>query len=136
MNALLPSVITMYDPLPPPLSACTHRIAQVDNFSPTSPTIPVIANHVANFLNSPDIMFFQEIQDNSGPTDDGTVIANVTLTNLALAVQKAGNSSAVYNFTEIPPINDESGGEHGGNIRNAYLYALTISQTIASPVRS
>ena len=58
------------------------------------------------------------------------------LTNLAIAVQKAGNASAVYNFTEIPPVNDESGGEHGGNIRNAYLYALTISQTIASLVRS
>ena len=136
MNALLPPVITMYDPLPPLLSAYTHRIAQVDNFSPTSPTVPVIANHVANFLNTPDIMFFQEIQDNSGPTDDGTVIANVTLTNLAIAVQKASNASAVYNFTEIPPINDESGGEHGGNIRNAYLYVLTNSQTTATLIRS
>ena len=85
----------------------------------------MIGNHIANFLNSPDIVFLQEIQDNSGPTDDGTVIANVTLTNLANAIQQAGNASEAYSFVEIAPVNDQDGGEPGGNIRVAYLYVFT-----------
>ena len=80
-----------------------------------------VANHIANFLNTPDIMFVQEVQDNSGSTDDGVVVANLTLTNLSNAVQGAGNASAAYNFTEISPVNGQDGGEPGGNIRVAYL---------------
>lgn len=93
--------------------------------APTSSHMPTVANHIANFLNTPDLMFVQEVQDNSGPTDDGVVIANLTLTNLSNAVQSAGNASAAYNFTEISPVNDEDGGEPGGNIRVAYLCVST-----------
>ncbi len=88
-----------------------------------------VGNHIANFLNTPDIMFVQEVQDNSGPTDDGVVVANLTLTNLSNAVQSAGNASAAYNFTEISPVNDQDGGEPGGNIRVAYLYVSTTACT-------
>ncbi|TBU54650.1 DNase I-like protein [Dichomitus squalens] len=108
----------------PSSDECTITIGDynVDNFAPTSATLPLIGNHIGNFLNTPDIVFVQEIQDNSGPTDDGTVIANVTLTNLANAVQQASNASALYDFTEIAPVNDQDGGEPGGNIRVAYLF--------------
>ena len=81
----------------------------------------MIGNHIANFLNSPDIVFLQEIQDNSGDTDDGTVIGNLTLSNLVKAVAKAGNATVPYSFLEIAPQNDMDGGEPGGNIRQAYL---------------
>ena len=64
-----------------------------------------VANHIANFLFSPDFMFVQEIQDNSGSTDDGTVNANVTLTNLSNAIAKAANSSTPYGFVEVIPEN-------------------------------
>ncbi|KAG7088492.1 hypothetical protein E1B28_012480 [Marasmius oreades] len=67
-----------------------------------------------------NIMFLQEIQDNSGPTDDGEVSANLTLTALVEAIAKAGGVS--YNFTEIPPVDGQDGGQPGGNIRTAYLY--------------
>ena len=92
----------------------------MDNFAPDSPSQPVVGNQIANFLKSPDIVFLQEIQDNSGPTDDGTVAADVTLSTLISNIQAAG-STAQYSFTEVVSQNDQDGGEGGGNIRPAYL---------------
>ncbi|OAP61456.1 hypothetical protein AYL99_03659 [Fonsecaea erecta] len=92
----------------------------VDNFASNSTTLPGIAYDIAYYLNSPDLVFLQEIQDNSGPTDDGVVSANITLETLITAIEDAGGVS--YNYVDIDPINDEDGGEPGGNIRVAYLY--------------
>ena len=64
-------------------------------------------------------MFLQEIQDNSGETDDGTVSANVTLSKLSAAI--ASQSDVTYDFTEVISVNDQDGGALGGNIRPAYL---------------
>lgn len=94
-------------------------IDQVENLAPTSAHLPTVADHIATFLKTPDIVFVQEIQDNSGPTDDGTVIGNLTLTNLVNAI--ASISNVHYNFLEIAPTDDTDGGEPGGNIRQAYL---------------
>ncbi|THG99672.1 hypothetical protein EW026_g2728 [Hermanssonia centrifuga] len=84
-------------------------------------SIPQVADQIANFLKTPDLIFLQEIQDNSGPTDDGVVAADVTLQTLANAITAAGGSFA-YNFTEVISVNDQDGGEIGGNIRPAYLF--------------
>lgn len=65
-------------------------------------------------------MFLQEIQDNSGDKDDGTVSANVTLATLGAAVTKVDNTTR-YDFIDLPGINNEDGGEPGGNIRVAHL---------------
>ena len=93
--------------------------SQVDNMGPDSAHLPAAANDIATHLLTPDIMFLQEIQDNSGETDDGTVDANVTLSNLSAAI--ASQSSVNYDFTEVISVNDQDGGELGGNIRPAYL---------------
>jgi predicted extracellular nuclease len=114
--------------LPPPVTwesagSCTQLTVgsyNVENLAPTSTWLPGIANHIANYLNSPDLVFLQEIQDNDGPTDDGVVAANVTLDTLVAAIENAGGVS--YHYTDIDPVNDQDGGEPGGNIRVAYLY--------------
>jgi len=87
--------------------------------APTSSHLPIVAAHIANFLRTPDIMFVQEIQDNSGETNDGTVDANVTLTNLVNAITQISN--VTYQFTEVAPVDGQDGGVPGGNIRQAYL---------------
>jgi predicted extracellular nuclease len=87
--------------------------------APNSTHIPVIANHIAKYLNTPDIMFIQEIQDDSGPTDDGVVSANLTLATLVNAIQK--ESGILYSFIDIAPVDNQDGGQPGGNIRQAYL---------------
>jgi len=87
--------------------------------APNSSHIPVVANHIAKYLNTPDIMFIQEIQDDSGPIDDGVVSANLTLTTLVDAIQK--ESGILYSFIDIAPVDKQDGGQPGGNIRQAFL---------------
>lgn len=88
--------------------------------SPKSAHVPAVAAHISNLLQTPDIMFVQEIQDDTGPTDDGTVSANVTLTTLVNAI--AAVSNVTYQFASIDPVNNQDGGQPGGNIRTAFLY--------------
>ncbi|KAL5512830.1 hypothetical protein ACEPAG_3096 [Sanghuangporus baumii] len=104
--------------------ACVLTVGDynVENMAPTSSHLSIVAEHIASSLNAPDIVFLQEIQDNSGPTDDGTVSANLTLTTLVNAIANATGNRLRYNFTEIPPVDGEDGGQPGGNIRVAYLY--------------
>lgn len=92
----------------------------VENLDPTSTRIPSLADHITNYLGLPDLLFVQEIQDNSGETDDGVVTANETLTALVDAI--AAVSNVTYSFVEIAPVDGEDGGAPGGNIRPAYLY--------------
>ncbi|KAF5389309.1 hypothetical protein D9757_003448 [Collybiopsis confluens] len=101
----------------------------VDNFSPTSTQLPLVASHIANNMLHPDIVFLQEIQDNDGATDDGVVSSNLTLSNLVTAI--ASLSGVTYDFVTIDPVNDADGGEPGGNIRQAYLYRSQKIQLVA-----
>ncbi|OJT13614.1 hypothetical protein TRAPUB_9803 [Trametes pubescens] len=128
-----PTVLTTPDPTIPPSTikpraqVCTLVIGDynVENMAPTTAHLPTVANHIANFLNSPDLVFLQEIQDNNGATDDGTVSANVTLATLAASVARAANTTQTYGTLDIAPQNDKDGGEPGGNIRTAHLFNST-----------
>lgn len=80
-----------------------------------------IAAQIINNLGSPDIIGLQEIQDNSGSTDDGTTSAADTLQALVDAIVAAGGPT--YSFIDNTFITDgASGGQPGGNIRTAFLY--------------
>ena len=80
-----------------------------------------IASQVVNNLNSPDIIGLQEVQDNTGSTDDGVTAANETLQQLVDAI--VANGGPEYQFIDNTFIGDgTSGGQPGGNIRTAFLY--------------
>ena len=80
-----------------------------------------IAGDIVNNLDSPDIIGLQEIQDNSGSVDDGTVDADANLQQLIDTV--AANGGPQYEFIDNTFItNNASGGQPGGNIRTAFLY--------------
>jgi predicted extracellular nuclease len=79
-----------------------------------------IASQIVNNLRSPDVIALQEIQDNSGETDDGTTDASETLQALVDAIIGAGGPR--YKFFDVAPEEGTSGGVPGGNIRNAFLY--------------
>ncbi|THV05257.1 DNase I-like protein [Dendrothele bispora CBS 962.96] len=123
-----PTVLTSPDSTVPPSiivasddhCELTFGDYNVENMAPTSAHLPTVAGHIANFLLTPDILFLQEIQDNSGPTNDGVVIANLTLSTLVKAI--ADVSNVTYDFVEIAPVNNQDGGQPGGNIRQVYLY--------------
>ncbi|MDV3349313.1 choice-of-anchor I family protein [Leptothoe sp. LEGE 181152] len=80
----------------------------------------LLGQQVVNNLNSPDIIALQEIQDDSGVTNDGTVDATATLQALVDAIAAAGGPT--YEFFDVAPEDGTQGGVPGGNIRNAYLY--------------
>ncbi len=80
-----------------------------------------IAAHVVDNLSAPDIIGLQEIQDDSGSFDDGTIAADVTLQTLVAAITAAGGPT----YTPIDNTfigNNTSGGQPGGNIRTAFFY--------------
>ena len=79
-----------------------------------------LARSIASTLDSPDILALQEIQDDTGPEDDGTVSAELTLGRLRAAIATAGG--AVYEQLVIDPVDGADGGQPGANIRVAYLY--------------
>ncbi|KAI5923753.1 endonuclease/exonuclease/phosphatase family protein [Camillea tinctor] len=83
--------------------------------------IAALARHIAEFMQAPDLLFVQEIQDDNGETNDGTVDSGATLAALADAVQ-ALRPDVGYNYTYVSPVNNADGGAPGGNIRVAYLY--------------
>lgn len=74
-----------------------------------------------NSLRSPDLVTLEEeAQDNNGPVNDGTTNADQTLNTLVSAIQAAGGPT--YQYRYISPVNNQDGGEPGGNIRVAFLY--------------
>ncbi|KAI2464310.1 DNase I-like protein [Annulohypoxylon bovei var. microspora] len=90
--------------------------------------VQAVAKHIVEYLHTPDLLAIQEVQDDNGETDDGTVDADQTLDALVAAIQGLSNSTATYNYTYISPPNDVSGGAPGGNIRVAYLYQADVLQ--------
>ncbi|MDH3588518.1 MAG: lamin tail domain-containing protein [Gammaproteobacteria bacterium] len=79
-----------------------------------------LAAEIATNLAGPDILALQEIQDNDGSVDSGVVDASVSYQTLIDAITTAGGPA--YDFVDIPPVNNQDGGQPGGNIRNGYLY--------------
>lgn len=79
-----------------------------------------LAQIVVLDLGSPDLIALQEIQDNSGPEDDGTVAADQTFERLIKAISEVGGPS--YSYVQIDPADGREGGQPGGNIRVGYLF--------------
>ncbi len=79
-----------------------------------------LATIIVGHLRSPDILGLQEIQDNSGRADDGTVDASHTYSKLINAIHTAGGPA--YEFRDIAPENNRDGGQPGGNIRVGFLW--------------
>ncbi|RCJ42704.1 hypothetical protein A6770_07440 [Nostoc minutum NIES-26] len=79
-----------------------------------------LASRIVNNLKSPDIISLEEIQDNNGPTNNGVVDADVTYQTLIDAIAAAGGPT--YEYRQINPVNNQDGGEPGGNIRVGFLF--------------
>ena len=79
-----------------------------------------IAQAIVTNLGAPEIVSLQELQDNNGIANDGTVDATTTITQLLAAITAAGGPA--YKVVLANPVNGQEGGAPGGNIRVAYLY--------------
>jgi uncharacterized protein len=101
------------------LSVATYN---VENLAPGDPVskYEALAEGVVTNLATPDVVALEEIQDNSGATDNGVVAADTTITKLTDAIVAAGGPQ--YSWRSVDPVDDKDGGQPGGNIRNVFLF--------------
>ncbi|MGW4808190.1 endonuclease/exonuclease/phosphatase family protein [Kitasatospora sp. NPDC004272] len=79
-----------------------------------------LAKGVVTNLGSPDIVALEEIQDDNGAVNDGTVGAATTVSTFIEAIKAAGGPA--YDWRGIDPVDGQDGGEPGGNIRQVFLF--------------
>ncbi|MEV6107441.1 endonuclease/exonuclease/phosphatase family protein [Streptomyces sp. NPDC051940] len=101
------------------LSVATYNVENLTVRNAQSKFDALAAALVHN-LAAPDIVALEEVQDDNGATNDSLVTANATLQKLTDAVRAAGGPS--YAWRQIDPVDDQDGGQPGGNIRVAFLY--------------
>jgi uncharacterized protein len=125
-NNLPPVVAT-----PAPARQLSIATYNVENLAPSDAQEKYdrLAAGVVDNLASPDIVAVEEVQDNSGATDDGVVAADQTLTKLKQAIVAAGGPA--YSWREIDPVDDKDGGQPGGNIRVVFLFDPTRVSFVA-----
>jgi predicted extracellular nuclease len=92
----------------------------VENLDPTDGSFARHASLIVNNLRSPDVIAIEEIQDNDGAANTAVTDASVTWNMLIAAIQAAGGPT--YEFRQIDPVDDQDGGEPGGNIRVGFLF--------------
>jgi predicted extracellular nuclease len=108
--------------------AVTIGSYNVENLNPESDNLPAIADHIVNYMNSPPLLFLQEIEDDNGETEGDVVSANVTLQTLADNIASLGGPA--YSFIDVVPVADQDGGVPGGNIRVAYMYNADVIELV------
>jgi predicted extracellular nuclease len=101
------------------ISVATYN---VENLAPgdAASKYQKLAQGIVTNLAQPDIIAVEEVQDNNGATDNGTVASDATLDKLTAAIVAAGGPQ--YSYREIDPVNDQDGGQPGGNIRSVLLF--------------
>lgn len=98
----------------------------------TDARIQTIASQIKNTLGAPHIVSLQEVQDNNGATNNGTVASDITLGRLATELN--AQTGRTYQFVTVDPVNLADGGQPGGNIRQAFLYDTARVSLSTKPV--
>ncbi|MGW0774136.1 endonuclease/exonuclease/phosphatase family protein [Streptomyces sp. NPDC002835] len=101
------------------LAVATYNVENLDPSDPQA-KFDALAKGVVENLASPDILALEEIQDDTGAKNDGTVSAEGTLKKFADAIVAAGGPA--YEWRGIDPQNNQDGGQPGGNIRQVFLF--------------
>ncbi|MFF3937619.1 endonuclease/exonuclease/phosphatase family protein [Streptomyces phaeofaciens] len=101
------------------LAVATYNVENLDALDEQE-KFDRLAEGVAVNLSSPDIVALEEIQDDNGATSDGTVTSEATLKRFTDAIRAAGGPR--YQWRYIAPVENQDGGEPGGNIRQVFLF--------------
>ncbi|MFJ1900148.1 endonuclease/exonuclease/phosphatase family protein [Streptomyces sp. NPDC088115] len=101
------------------LAVSTYNVENLDALDDQG-KFDTLAKGVAVNLASPDIVSLEEIQDDNGAVNDGTVGSEATLKRFTDAIVAAGGPR--YSWRYVAPQDGKDGGEPGGNIRNVFLF--------------
>lgn len=102
------------------LRVVSYNIENFNRLGANAARVITVANQIKNNLQSPDILVILEVQDDSGATDDGTVTADQNLNAIANQISSLGGPT--YTWAYVNPVNDQDGGQPGGNIRQVFFY--------------
>ncbi|QRN84101.1 nuclease [Chloroflexota bacterium] len=91
-----------------------------------------LADQIVNQMGAPDIIGFQEIQDEDGSTSTQSLSADGTYQIIIDAILAAGGPE--YGFVDIDPELNRDGGIPGGNIRVGFIYRLDHGISLAEGV--
>jgi len=118
----VPGPLTKETTTVPTLNELTVATFNVENLDPGdgAAKFDTLAALIVNNMKSPDLIAVEEVQDNNGATDNGVVDPTLTITTLITAITNAGGPT--YSYRQINPVNDQDGGEPGGNIRQIFLF--------------
>jgi predicted extracellular nuclease len=94
----------------------------VENLDPNDPPekFAALAKVIVDNMRSPDLISVEEVQDDNGATNNSVVSAEGTWKRLTDAIAAAGGPQ--YEHRQIDPVDDQDGGEPGGNIRVGFLF--------------
>lgn len=124
-----PIAVTTASPLQKEITMLTGSASQltvatfnVENLDPSDGAVKfdALASAIVTNLKAPDIINLEEIQDNNGAINDSVVDASQTFQTLIDAIAAAGGPT--YEFRQLNPVDDQDGGEPGGNIRVGFLF--------------
>ena len=118
----VPGPLTKETTVLPTVNELTVATFNVENLDPGdgAAKFNTLAGLIVNNMKSPDLIAVEEVQDNTGPSDNGVVDPSVTINTLIAAISAAGGPT--YGYRQINPVNDQDGGEPGGNIRQIFLF--------------
>lgn len=109
--------VTAIEQLDNKLTIATYN---VENFHKgVGDRIQKLATTIVENLKTPDIIGLIEIQDNNGASS-GETEASESYMALINAIKAAGGPE--YSYTDVAPVNNQDGGEPGGNIRPGFIY--------------
>jgi uncharacterized protein len=118
-SAGLQREVTNLTPTANQLTVATFNVENLDA-AEAATKFNNLASRIVTNLKAPDIISLEEIQDNNGATNDSVVDATTTYQTLINAIVAAGGPT--YQFRQIDPVDDQDGGEPGGNIRVGFLF--------------
>jgi len=120
--AFTPSTIQRETTVAPRDQELAVATFNVENLSINDPQAKFdeLATMIVSNLRAPDLIGIEEVQDDSGFTDNGVTDASQTWAKLIAAIQAAGGP--LYEYRQIDPLNNQDGGAPGGNIRVGFLF--------------
>jgi predicted extracellular nuclease len=110
---------TSLEPRGEHLTLATFNVYNLGPHTETS-RVERLGRMVVENLQSPDILALQEVQDDTGPEDNGVVTAAQTLQRLIESIESAGGP--VYDYRQVDPVDGQDGGYPGANIRVVLLF--------------
>ena len=111
------------DPTKHQLSVATFNVENLDPADGPA-KFAELAELIVDNLRSPAIVALEEVQDNNGPVNDATIDASLTYETLIAAIEAAGGPT--YDFRQVDPVDDQDGGEPGGNIRVGFIFRTDV----------